>query len=433
MMSSVLVPGDEIRAGSGAVRGRVERLLGAGGQGEVYQATVGGSSFALKWYYSQTATEEQHSAIKDLIDRGKPSDRFLWPVDLVTCPSKSGFGYLMALRDPAYKSIADLLARRITPTFRSLATAGACLADGFLRLHAKGLCYRDISHGNVFFDPTTGDVLICDNDNVGLERTPGGVLGTPAYMAPEVVRGEALPSTNTDLFSLAVLLFQMLVNHHPLEGRREADIHCFDLPARTRLYGTDPLFIFDPVDPSNEPVPGYQDNALEFWRVYPGFLKALFIKSFTEGLRDPDHGRVREWEWRGGLSRLRDSILYCSCGEENFYDPEAGGPACWRCTRPLQLPPRIRIGKAVIMLNHDSQLFAHHLDNGAAYDFSKPVGEVTRHPTDPSVWGLRNLTEERWTTTTADGTSHEVEPARGFRLAVGTRVHFGKAEGEILL
>ncbi len=67
-------------------------------------------------------------------------------------------------------------------------------------------------------------------------------------MAPEIVRGEAVPGTQTDLFSLAVLLFYMFVMHHPLEGKKELAIKCLDLPAMKKLYGTEPLFIFDPVD-----------------------------------------------------------------------------------------------------------------------------------------------------------------------------------------
>jgi serine/threonine protein kinase len=114
-----------------------------------------------------------------------------------------------------------------------------------------GLCYRDISFGNVFFDPDTGEVLICDNDNVAVDGEGKiGVLGTPRFMAPEIVRGEALPSMHTDVFSLAVLLFYMLIMHHPLEGKRELAIKCLDLPAMNKLYGTDPLFIYDPDDDS---------------------------------------------------------------------------------------------------------------------------------------------------------------------------------------
>ena len=66
--------------------------------------------------------------------------------------------------------------RRITPTFTGLATAGVHLADAFLQLHARGLCYRDISQGNVFVDPQTGDIQICDNDNVGIDSQPAALL-----------------------------------------------------------------------------------------------------------------------------------------------------------------------------------------------------------------------------------------------------------------
>jgi serine/threonine protein kinase len=50
--------------------------------------------------------------------------------------------------------------------------------------------------------------LIADNDNVSVDGAGVlGVLGTPRFMAPEIVRGETVPSTQTDLFSLSVLIF----------------------------------------------------------------------------------------------------------------------------------------------------------------------------------------------------------------------------------
>ena len=435
MVSGILSPGEKILITPGT-EGRIDQLLGAGGQGEVYRVTIKGISYALKWYYRDTATTDQWDTLRKLIQEGPPNARFLWPTDLVVEDSKTGFGYLMALREPHYKGISDLLRRQVTPTFAGLATACANLADAFLQLHAKGLCYRDISMGNVFFDPISGDVLVCDNDNVGVNGGPTAILGTPRFMAPEVVRGEVLPSTQTDLYSLAVLLFLMLIFHHPLDGCREAKIHCLNRAAMEHLYGVDPVFIFDPHNHDNEPHPEHQKNALIFWPLYPAFMKRLFIKSFTEGIRDPVHGRVRESTWRAEMSRLRDSIFYCSCGAENFYDAEAlresgRGPGnCWYCGRQLQLPPRIRIGKTVVMLNHDSKLFAHHLDDSKTMDFSTPLGEVTRHPTDQTRWGLKNLSAESWSATLGDGSIREIEPMKNLTIAPGIRIHFGQAEGE---
>src|SRR6185503_16695337 len=298
-MDQILKAGQKVQPASSHLNCFVEKFLSGGGQGEVYRATLGGRPVALKWYYPASGTADQRKALETLIKMGPPSDRFLWPTELATTAAAPAFGYLMPLRDARFKGIVDLMKRRIEPTFRALATAGLELSHSYLQLHSKGLCYRDISFGNVSFDPDSGDILIGDNDNVAVdEQARSSVLGTPRFMAPEVVRGEAMPGTQTDLFSLSVLLFYMLMVHHPLEGKKELAIKCLDLPAMTKLYGTEPVFIFDPKDNSNEPVPGYHDNALAFWPIYPQFVRNLFTHAFTDGIRDPQNGRVRESEWR---------------------------------------------------------------------------------------------------------------------------------------
>jgi len=234
---------------------KVEKFLGGGGQGEVYQAQWAGGSFALKWYYPQTATADQREALNRLVKDKPPSDAFLWPLDMALAPPVPGFGYIMRLREQRFKSLMDLITGKMDPKFRVLATVGLGLADNFFKLHAKGLCYRDISFGNAFFDPDNGEVLICDNDNVTTNRSPKvSVLGTPEFMAPEIVRRETLPSRQTDLYSLSVLLFFIFHIHHPLKGKKVLSIHCWDLPSQEKMFGTAPVFIFDPNDTSNQAV-----------------------------------------------------------------------------------------------------------------------------------------------------------------------------------
>ena len=437
-MNQLLTTGQCVVTESSSNTCTVEKFLGGGGQGEVYEANVEGKPFALKWYFPASATAQQRKVLEVLVDRGAPSDRFLWPVELVSQKDVPGFGYLMPLRPPGYNRVVDLVKRRVEPSFRVLATVGLGLADSFLNLHAKGLCYCDISPDNVFFHPDTGDVLICDNDNVLVDGSPGGaVLGTPRFKAPEVERGEALPTSQTDLYSLAALLFYILHIHHPLDGYKESSIKAFDYPAMSWLYGTEPVFIFDPNDDSNRPDPRFHSNATEFWAIYPTFLKELFISAFTEGIRDPLHGRIREGVWRSAMARLLDSIVYCYCDAENFYDEvelkRSGGVPrpCWRCKKCFRLPPRIRIDRNIVMLNHDTRLFQHHVDPRHLYDFSTPVAEVTRHPTDASVWGLKNLSQEKWVATLPDRSVMDVEPGRSVTLASETRINFGPSEGLI--
>ena len=70
-------------------------------------------------------------------------------------------------------------------------------------------------------------------------------------IAPEVVLGKAQPSTQTDLFSLSVLLFYFFMLHHPFMGKLDSQVHCLDSFAVDELYGRNPVFIFDPKNHSN--------------------------------------------------------------------------------------------------------------------------------------------------------------------------------------
>jgi DNA-binding helix-hairpin-helix protein with protein kinase domain len=439
-MAAMLKPGQIVQTESSKLPCHIEEFLGGGGQGEVYRVRLNDKRMALKWYHPTWATPQQRKALETLVKKSAPSNHFLWPAELVSTAGVLGFGYLMPLREPRFKSIVDLMKRRIDPSFRVLATAGLHLAHGFWELHAQGMSYRDISFGNACFDPQTGDVLICDNDNATYDgQAVTGMKGTPRFMAPEIVRGEAEPSTETDRFSLAVLLFYMFLIHHPLEGEREAKIRSMDLPAMTELYGTKPVFIFDPQDASNRPVKGYQDNALIFWAIYPEFLKRLFTRSFTQGIRDPKNGRVIETEWRAAMVRLRDCLVPCArCRAENFHDPavpldpKAKVPTCWHCQKELVLPPYLRLGKNThVVINADTKLFAHHLDRNKPYDFSQALAEVSRHPVHPDVLGLKNLGTVPWVTVAPDGRSMGVDPGRNVSLAPGTRIQFGQVDGEI--
>lgn len=410
------------------------KLLGSGGQGEVWLASLDGKDVAAKVYHRHTATPAQRAVIERLVKAGPPAPYFLWPLALIEDSGAGTYGYAMELREPRFRASEDYMARRIEPSFRALMTAAWQLADGFLRLHSAGHCYRDISFGNVFLDPHTGDIRVCDNDNVDVVGSAtGGVLGTPRFMAPEVVRREAAPSDQTDRYSLAVLLFYLLMGGHPLDGAREAKIRCLDVPALEKLYGFDPLYVFDPADPSNRPVAGLHDNPLAFHGLYPTAIREHFERSFTDGLNYPNK-RVRESEWRKVFARARDSILYCGgCGAENFYDAAllraAGAQACWSCGAAVSLPPRIRIGADVVLLNRDTRLYNHHLGPPGVDEVA--VAEVVPNPRDPTVFGLKNLTADTWTITKPDGAVVDVPPGRAAPIISGNVVNFGPATGEI--
>jgi DNA-binding helix-hairpin-helix protein with protein kinase domain len=407
---------------------KVEKLLGAGGQGEVYEVSCGAEHYALKYYYKHTATPEQKKILEHLVEKGAPDSSFLWPLDMVKGDNEQSYGYIMKLRPKEYKSIVDLMKRRAEPSFANLTKAAFNLTKGYQKLHTAGFCYRDISFGNVFFNPDNGDVLICDNDNVaanGEQNT--GVYGTPRFMAPEIVRGEAVPSRNTDLFSLAVLLFYMFMLNHPLEGRQEARIKCMDIAAMNYLYGTNPIFIFDPDNKENRPLTGYQDNANIYWNLYPRILKDLFIKSFTVGLAQPAK-RVTENKWLEILANMIQGIIICpNCGAEVYYDKskeETGIPlTCWKCRKEVKIPAKMHVGKNTIMITSDMKLYEHDIKNN--FDIKTVAGEVAVNPKNPLLWGIRNLTKENWTYKKKDGSQIPVPPGRSAAIIEGASINFG--------
>lgn len=414
---------------------KIEKLLGAGGQGEVYDVSCGSKHYALKWYFKGSATDAQKKTLDKLIEKGSPTKNegqeiFLWPEDLIYKKKGEPFGYIMELREDRFKGIVDLMKCRISPSNTNLVKACYNLTNGYLKLHEQGYQYRDISFGNAFFDPNTGDVKICDNDNVtpnGVKE--GGVKGTPRFMAPEIVRGEAKPSRKTDQFSLAVLLFYMLMVSHPLEGKEEAKIKCMDPAAMLKLYGTNPIFIFDPDNDANRPHPTYHSNAYEFWDIYPQYIKDLFVQSFTIGLNTPAK-RVTENQWLEALAKLLSGIVECqSCGQENFYDEAKplDNHVCWHCKKKVKIGSQMVIGKGKkqirIPINANTKLFSHHINSD--YDMSTVVGEVVVNPNDPTRWGVRNKTNANWTYIKADGTQIAVASEKAAAIAKNVIIDFG--------
>lgn len=425
----MLNPGDRVDAMTGPIT--VGDELGTGGQGTVYRArTADGRDVALKWYLPDFQRPDLRESIAELVARKAPSSHFLWPDDVATRGDE--FGYVMRLRPAEFHGLTRVLKRKVAITMNELVRGAAQTVAAFKELQANGLFYCDISDGNLFIDPTNGDILICDNDNVGSSRTRPRVLGTARFMAPEIVRGDRKPSALTDSFSMAVLLFLLLMNDHPLQGAAEARIHVFDAAAMNRIYGEKPVFIFDPADTSNRPVPGLHDNARIFWDIYPEALRRVFTQAFTEGLRDPGR-RPSFAEWQAALSDCVDALVLCRrCGRQNFADVLVdSSPSCWKCGQPLELPMRLTMGRRVVMLNEDTCLYERHL--GRRGDPANPGdarAEVVKHPTS-GVLGLRNRGSAQWFIRVPGRAGQSVDPGRAVSLVPGTEIDFGDGRGVI--
>lgn len=402
--------------------------LGSGGQGTVFEAklTPSGRHVALKWYSEGHQNQGVFDGIKYLTDRDSPSPHFLWPTAIVKHGGE--FGYVMDIRPDSFAGIPTLLRRRVDASFSTLIEVSSHVVEAFRALQSHGLFYCDISDKNLFFQPGTGEVLICDNDNIGsLERAPT-VLGTPRFMAPEIVRGERKPSPDTDRFSMAVLLFMVMFNDHPLQGKAESKIRCLDPVAMKQLYGDNPVFIFDPDDSSNAPDPDVQVNAPIFWKIYPQFVRDLYIKAFTVGLKS-EAQRPSFREWQQMLARLKGSVCLCSsCGKENFIDRVGIRRSCWSCKKPVSAIHCLEHrGGSVVVLRDGVHVTAQQLSPRGSDTI---VGVPQRHPSK-DLLGLKNLSPDPWHVTSPSGKQTSVPPGRSMSLTPGAKVRIGDAEVKV--
>lgn len=439
-----LTIGQRVRAAGFETDLVVGQLLGEGGQGSVYLAESKRGLHALKWYNPDQSTPEQQAAIRYLVQTGPPrglaGKRFVWPEALVVAPQSRQFGYLMPRIDTQrYAELSEVWAhRKPAPGLSALCEISYQAANSYRSLHLSGHCYRDISRGNLMFDPRTGGVLICDNDNVGVNRQSRcQVWGTLEYMAPELVRGAALPSTETDLHSLAVLLFNLWIWHHPLHGLLEYQFHSWDLTAKVHVYGKSPVFVFDPTDKRNQ-LPNDPDyaTARQRWGWCPPSLQVMFLRAFTNGLHEPAQ-RVTEGEWQSLFLQLKDSMLRCpGCRADNLWDPGRPTTSCWHCRQLLSLPPRLLIshaaGKQCILLDKGAKVLRRHVNPAATEsEAGTELGEVVQHPSEPHIWGIKNLTGGSWNASLPDGTTRQYAPQKAVPLNAGIKLLLEGACAEI--
>jgi hypothetical protein len=415
---------------------QIERFQGGGTQGEVYAGLMDGERVAVKWFRPRWIDVDKDlcERLSETIKRNSPNRSFLWPRCIVKSANVAGFGYVMSFREPRFHEFRDFVCGRIQTSFRALATAGLHLAEGYQRLHLMGLCYVDINPGNVAFDPYTGEVRIGDCDNVDVNGRGAfcAISGTEGFMAPEIVMEQAHPTRWTDLWSLAVLLFWAFMKNHPLLGRREHELMLLTKEDELRLLGREALFIFDELDKSNWPVEDFNVAVLRYWPIYPEFLRQLFVRAFTLGIREPRSGRVLETEWRTAMARLRDSIMPCPlCGCENFYE-EVEDARCWECDEKLVKPRHIVLPGFKIVAADGAGVFAHHLDLRRTADSSEPILRVVSSAPRPGLFELRNDGKVPWPVSLTSGVSRTVAPGEGIAMEPHMRIVFGEVEAKVL-
>ncbi|MEW5985812.1 MAG: protein kinase [Chloroflexota bacterium] len=117
-------------------------------------------------------------------------------------------------------SLADRIRRGPMPLPEAVAILER-LAPALDEAHRQGIVHRDLKPGNILFDqydqPYLADfgiVKLAEGQTTSLTAT-GGIIGTPAYMSPEQARGNVELDGRSDVYSLGVILFEMLTGTVP--------------------------------------------------------------------------------------------------------------------------------------------------------------------------------------------------------------------------
>jgi WD40 repeat protein/tRNA A-37 threonylcarbamoyl transferase component Bud32 len=127
-------------------------------------------------------------------------------------------------------TLADLLsARRLG--FREAAELVAAVADALQYAHAQGVVHRDVKPSNIMIGadgrPCVMDFGLAKRESGEITMTvEGQILGTPAYMSPEQAQGEGhLVDGRSDVYSLGVVLYQLLTGELPFRGTQRMLLH----------------------------------------------------------------------------------------------------------------------------------------------------------------------------------------------------------------
>lgn len=246
-------------------RYRLEKLLGVGGMGMVYQATdLASGDFVAVKILRPTGGNVAHA-----VRRFRKEARLLATVQNpnVTSILDSGFDnqvHYLVLEFVDGPNLKSWLEQRSSLRETDALQVICDIARGLVEAHRQQVIHRDIKPENILLAKRSNGIGTENHSNpltayqikitdFGIARTiqqsasmevtrAGALLGTPTYMAPEQFKGTQDLDASCDIYSMGVLLFQLLTGSLPFHAddpMKLAAMHCFDAPPDLRKRNPD--------------------------------------------------------------------------------------------------------------------------------------------------------------------------------------------------
>jgi Tol biopolymer transport system component len=220
------------------LRYQIKELLGRGGMGEVYKAVDVqlGRMVALKTLSPELAADK--TARQRFLREARSASILSHPsICTIFEVGQAGDLFFLAMQLVRGRTLEAILSESTLPIETALAYA-IDIADALDEAHRHGIIHRDIKPANVMVNER-GVAVVLDfglakqvrNFEAQDDETPTllpvttamVIMGTPAYMSPEQVRGDALDQ-RSDIFSFGTTLYEMVTGKRPFGGASRIDL-----------------------------------------------------------------------------------------------------------------------------------------------------------------------------------------------------------------
>ncbi|MBV9214917.1 MAG: protein kinase [Acidobacteria bacterium] len=222
---------EKIKKGSALGHYRIAKKIGEGGMGEVFLAedTRLGRQAAIKILSS--ARSHDPDRLKRFRQEARAASALNHPniLTVYEIGEAAGTSYI-ATEWIKGETLRDHLVKKEELSLERILRITEQVADALSAAHSAGIIHRDIKPENIMLrNDGYAKVLdfglaklaetdvVSSGDGSRVDTTPGIVMGTVAYMSPEQARGKGV-DTRTDIFSLGVVLYEMLTRRQPFTG-----------------------------------------------------------------------------------------------------------------------------------------------------------------------------------------------------------------------